>query len=95
VTGDDHARLGDDAEDWVTWIGNEAFMRLDDGAGGAPRHCAALVLDGASDTLSCSIYERRPQVCRDLARGEGACQGELAAKRERPITALRLLRRAT
>ena len=29
VTGDDHGRLGDDAERFVEWIGNEAFMRIE------------------------------------------------------------------
>ena len=29
VTGDDHERLGDDAERLVAWIGNLAFMRIE------------------------------------------------------------------
>ena len=86
MSGDDYERLGDHAEALVTWVGNEAFMRLGGTEGG--QHCAALSLDPAAGTLSCSIYERRPQVCRDLARGESACRAERAAKGERPARAL-------
>jgi Fe-S-cluster containining protein len=28
----------------------------------------------------CTIYERRPQICRDLARGSPECEGERALK---------------
>jgi len=77
VTGDDHARLGDDAEAWTHFLGNQAYMRMTDG------HCAALVIDGAR--FVCSVYERRPQICRDLARGSGECAGERATKGDRPV----------
>jgi uncharacterized protein len=90
VTGDDHARLGDDAESLVTWIGNTAFMRLQQSGG--PQRCVALAIDPVQGTFACSIYERRPQVCRDLERGAGACRGELATKADRPPRALLLLR---
>lgn len=89
VTGDDYARLGDDAESLVAWIGNVAFMRLRHlGDASGPRGCVGLALDAPHRTLTCSIYERRPQVCRDLERGGGACRGELAGKAERPPQAL-------
>ena len=91
MSGDDYARLGDDAESHVTWVGNEAFMRLA-GAAGVQR-CAAITVDAAAGTLSCSIYARRPQVCRDLARGESACSAELDAKAGRPLLLLGRLRR--
>jgi Fe-S-cluster containining protein len=95
VTGDDHARLGDDAEGVVTWLDNTAFMRLEQVAGASPalHRCAALAVDAASGTFSCSLYERRPQICRDLARASGECRGELAAKSERPRRALITLTR--
>ena len=86
MSGDDYARLGDEAEALVTWLGNEAFMTLG-GTEGA-QHCGALRLDPAAGTLTCSIYDQRPQVCRDLERGEGACRAERAAKGKRPAQAL-------
>lgn len=89
VTGDDHERLGEDAERLVVFLGNQAFMRLTSEAG--PSRCAALVLDPAAGTFLCSVYERRPQVCRDLERGSPACQGELETKGDRPRRALGLL----
>ncbi len=91
VTGDDHERLGDDAERLVAFIGNQAFMKLA-GEEGA-RRCAALVVDAAAGTFACSVYERRPQVCRDLERGSGACEGERHAKLARTKRALALLPR--
>lgn len=33
---------------------------------------ACVALD--PETLLCAIYERRPQVCRDFARGSGLCR---------------------
>ncbi len=96
MTGDDHARLGDDAESLVTWIGNVAFMRLQHlGDASGPRGCVGLALDSLLGTFACSIYERRPQVCRDLERGGGACLGELDGKAERPPQALLLARSLT
>ena len=94
VTGDDHARLGDDAESLVTWIGNAAFMRLElvGDASPALHRCAALAVDADLETFACSIYERRPQVCRALERGSPECRGELAAKSDRPRRALTVLR---
>jgi Fe-S-cluster containining protein len=77
VSGDDWTRLGDSAEQVAHFVGNRAFMRMREG------HCAALELrhaeDGAAEFF-CSIYERRPQICRDLARGSPACEGELVTK---------------
>jgi Fe-S-cluster containining protein len=77
VTGDDWARLGDAAQRLAQFIGHRAYMRMSDG------HCAALELrpagDGTTDYF-CTIYERRPQICRDLERGSPQCQGELATK---------------
>ena len=101
VTGDDHRRLGEDAEQLVTWIGNVAFMRLDrvTGARGAPSEngspllkCIALTIDPTTGAFACSIYETRPQVCRDLERASSACRGEIANKSDRPRRALVILR---
>ena len=101
VTGDDHRRLGEDAEQLVTWLGNAAFMRLErvtdrralPATDDAPLHkCIALTVDPVTGSFACSIYATRPQVCRDLERGGGACRGELATKGERPPRALAMLR---
>lgn len=81
VTGNDHERLAERADELVHFEGNRAYMRMDDG------HCAALRVE-SSGQLVCSVYETRPDTCRDLARGGAACQGEIATKRERPVLAL-------
>ena len=78
VTGADWARLGDAAETFAHFVGHRAYMRM---CGG---RCAALEVrvdaaTGARDFF-CAIYERRPQVCRDLARGSPECEGERARK---------------
>ena len=77
VSGDDWTRLGDAAERVAHFVGNRAYMRMSDG------HCAALerrhAEDGAAEFF-CAIYERRPQICRDLARGSPECDGERAMK---------------
>ena len=83
VSGDDHARLADRAEALVWFDGIRAYMRMFDG------HCSALQIDARSGQFICSTYATRPQICRDLARGSGACQGELETKAERPLLALR------
>jgi Fe-S-cluster containining protein len=82
VTGDDHARLAERAERLVWFEGIRAFMRMKDG------HCAALEIDHGSGRFVCTVYEERPQVCRDLARASGACRGERQAKADRPLIAL-------
>ncbi|WP_245844322.1 YkgJ family cysteine cluster protein [Nibricoccus aquaticus] len=77
VSGDDWTRLGDAAERVAHFVGNRAFMLMREG------HCAALELrhaeDGAAEFF-CSIYEQRPQICRDLARGSPECGGEREMK---------------
>jgi uncharacterized protein len=80
------------------FLGNRCYLRLDEG------RCAALVVDpggtgggsagGAGPRFLCSIYEERPDACRSLERGSGACLGERHEKGERPLLAVeRLLRR--
>lgn len=84
VTGDDWARLGDAAERLAHFLGHRAYMRMHDG------HCAALEFRRAADggtEFFCTIYERRPQICRDLARGSPECAGERATKAARVAAA--------
>lgn len=85
VAGVDYERLGDDAGRLTDFIENRAFMRLVDG------HCAALTYDQKSGQYLCSVYERRPDVCRWLQRGSGQCAAERHEKGDRPIQ----LRRAS
>lgn len=79
VDGDDYERLGDDAERLVHFIENRAYMRLVEG------HCAALQVDRDAGRFWCTVYDRRPRICRDLERGSPACAGERATKGDRPL----------
>lgn len=58
-------------------IGGRVHMRIEQG------HCAALRADPKTARLLCSIYPRRPDVCRALARGSGECLQHHAQKRSR------------
>lgn len=59
-------------------------MRMHEG------HCSALQLDAPTEQYVCTVYDARPQVCRDLARGSPACRAERHAKSDRPLLTLRL-----
>lgn len=83
VSGDDYERLGDRATELVWFDGIRAHMRMRQG------HCTALLVDGKNRQYLCSVYETRPQVCRDLARGSSACLAERIAKSDRPLLTLR------
>jgi hypothetical protein len=78
VTGEDWTRLADRADELAQFIGHRAFMRMTGG------HCVALDVrlnqDGGPDYF-CTLYEQRPQICRDLARGSAECEAELELKR--------------
>jgi Fe-S-cluster containining protein len=76
VTGADYARLGDRAEDLVHFIGNKAFMRM------LKHHCSALEFETITSKFSCSVYEQRPEACRELQSGSSACHGEKTVKAE-------------
>jgi Fe-S-cluster containining protein len=87
VTGDDHQRLGDAADELVNFVGNRAYMRLADG------HCAALRIE-LEGRFVCTVYETRPDACRDLERASPNCAGELFTKAGRAQTRLVQLRTA-
>jgi len=81
VSGEDWHRLGPDADNVAHFIGNRAYLKMHDG------HCAALETGIAADgrrEFSCTIYEQRPQLCRDLERGSPHCEAELILKGDRP-----------
>lgn len=84
VTGEDHARLGEDADRLTTFIGHRCYMRLTSG------HCAAL--DPSAAGMPCTVYETRPSTCRALERGAPACEAERHEKGERPRRMLGLSR---
>ncbi len=80
VTGDDWARLGGDANRVAHFIGHRAYMKM------TGERCAALEIyhtPGGATEFFCTVYENRPQACRDLERGSPQCAGERAAKRGR------------
>lgn len=79
VAGIDYERLGEVAEALTEFIENRAYMKMKDG------HCGALVYDPAQKAYLCSVYERRPDVCRWLERGSGQCSAERHEKAERPL----------
>jgi uncharacterized protein len=87
IFGVDYDRMDDAARTLTHFIGNRCFMQLADG------HCAALQVE-PDGRFVCSIYPMRPDVCRSLERGSGACAGELAEKHERPLLALESLLRS-
>ncbi len=72
VTGDDWSRLGADADVLTHWIENRAYMRVE------AQRCVALAVDGES--VRCTIYARRPEICRALDRGGPACAAERLLK---------------
>lgn len=86
VTGEDYARLGEHVDELTHFEGNRCYMNMLD------EHCAALVVDPASQQFVCSIYESRPSTCRDLARGSSECRGEIHEKGQRPLLHLTSLR---
>ena len=77
VMGVDWARLGADVDVHAHFIGHRAFMRMREG------HCAALEVHtdatGNADFF-CSVYDRRPDTCRDLQRGSPQCGAEQESK---------------
>lgn len=77
VSESDLLRLGEDGDRLVRSVGGQSYMRMEDG------HCAAMAITtrrGEAPSFFCTVYERRPTVCRDLARGGQACATEMRAK---------------
>jgi Fe-S-cluster containining protein len=74
VSGSDYAVLDELAARLTVFHGNRCYMRMHGG------HCAALEIH-ANGEFYCSVYERRPAVCRELQRGSSACEAEYVRKR--------------
>jgi len=88
VFGVDWDRMDDATRAFTEFRGNRCYMRIEDG------RCAALTVDPAGPRFLCAVYEQRPDVCRALERGSGACLADRHEKAERPLLAVeRLLRR--
>lgn len=62
---DDDARLIEADRALTHWADGRRYMRVKDG------HCAALDTTGGLSV--CTIYERRPFLCRDYPRGGEQC----------------------
>jgi hypothetical protein len=88
VFGCDLDRLDDRQRELVHFLGNRCYMRIEGG------RCAALVIDPVARRFVCSIYEARPDCCRALERGSGACRADRHEKAERPLIAIESLLRA-
>lgn len=85
VTGYDWTRLGDDADRLAHFIGNRAFMKMSDG------HCGALAITKRANGtrwFACTIYDRRPEICRYLERGSPECLADLEEKAEKVAKSL-------
>ena len=55
-------------------------------------HCAALALGRTGDGevhFTCTIYERRPEICRELARGSPQCDADRTAKQSTALPGVR------
>ena len=91
VFGYDMDRMDDEARGYTEFLGNRCFMRMEHG------RCGALRIDpGGPDRaprFTCAIYEMRPDVCRSLERGSGACRADRHEKAERPLIAVEALLR--
>jgi Fe-S-cluster containining protein len=85
VFGCDYERMDETARRHTVFVGNQCYLRFEQG------HCSALMIDPIARRFRCAIYEQRPDCCRALERGSGACLGELHEKGERPALAVAAL----
>jgi hypothetical protein len=79
----DVGRLDAAALELTRRIGERRFMRFEAG------HCVALE---TSSGARCRIYAQRPDACRWLPQGSGACREQIAQKREIALLSIRLPR---
>jgi Fe-S-cluster containining protein len=81
VSGDDYERLADTADSMTVFFENRCYLRMNDG------HCAALSVTEQGQFF-CSIYEKRPAICREISPGDPQCQAEVQQKSARATAAL-------
>jgi len=90
VKASDLKRMSDVAKALVAPGESVRFMRMLRTEASA--HCAALTVDPDAGTFRCSIYEERPDACRDFTQGSDKCREHLVGKRRLPMFALDALR---
>lgn len=88
VFGVDLDRMDERARAYTQFDGHRCYLRIENG------RCAALVIDADQRRFTCAIYPERPDVCRSLEPGSGACRADRHEKRERPLLAIEALLRA-
>jgi Fe-S-cluster containining protein len=87
VTEEDRARLGQLTDEVCHEVNGEHYLSMNDG------RCAQL--EHVEGEWVCGIYQKRPQACRDLARGSAQCLAERSLKRLRASRTSKRLLRAT
>lgn len=75
VNEPDRIRLGEDASRLIWTNGHNRYLKMQHD------HCIALVVRAGS--FACTIYDRRPEICRELERGSSACREEIELKKGR------------
>ena len=88
VWGVDLDRMSERSQANTEFRGNRCFLRMDGG------HCTALTItaspsDPSRARFACAMYPERPDACRSLERGSGACRADRHAKLERAEAAAR------
>lgn len=68
----DAARLGADRAVVTVSVGGACYLAMKDG------RCAALSVDLERGSARCTLYPRRPDVCRHLQRGSAQCRQAIA-----------------
>ena len=76
VFEEDEPRLGALASELTVFIAGRRYMKAVDG------HCIALRREGMH--WLCSIYEQRPRLCREFARGIPTCRENVAERHPEP-----------
>lgn len=87
VFGVDWDRMDAAARERTQFIENRCYMLMVDG------HCSALRMEPSQGRFTCEVYDQRPDVCRSLVRGSGACRADYELKGDRASSALVALRR--
>ncbi|MFC1611365.1 YkgJ family cysteine cluster protein [Myxococcota bacterium] len=75
VNEPDRVRLGEDAGHFVRTDGRDQYLKM------RSYNCIALAVQAG--IFVCTIYDRRPEICRELERGSPACREEFEIKKDR------------